>query len=486
MGFGETDAGEWNPLEDFRWADEFVLFLNQIDRMSQNRVTLVLAGDTFELWQSDTPDCRAAAPTLGCSEDEAVARIKRILTAHRVELQALGTFASHPANRLIFIPGNHDAAILYPRVWEQILKSLRCDACASVTLERRGYWVSPGARIYVEHGHQADRANSFPGWPVPFGADANGTARLQSPFGERLVREFFDRYEAKYPVVDNISGYTGVLQAMKFEGIAGSAAAAAEFAKLLVIQTSWRQLTSFLASSKKPPEWNLAASNSDPLPFLLASIPPDDSDGRILADILNANATTLAPAMTLVKTSDDDLSAICESRYITAVEQESVSLPVPKRQTLCDRKDGELGYLTAKAINKLRGYDVDLYQHINEVLRSPAVAGLQGRLIYVYGHTHSAMPPFTPSWPALSNVTVLNTGAWHRLVSGQTASVKFPADDAVKRMAMSDLPPCYSFVWVKFHPTDALDPHLFYWSLDREKHVWGFADSCEERERLPR
>src|SRR6266446_10019438 len=111
MGFGETDAGEWNPLEDFRWADEFVLFLNQIDRMSQNRVTLVLAGDTFELWQSDTPDCRAAAPTLGCSEDEAVARIKRILTAHRVELQALGTFASHPANRLIFIPGNHDAAI---------------------------------------------------------------------------------------------------------------------------------------------------------------------------------------------------------------------------------------------------------------------------------------------------------------------------------------------------------------------------------------
>lgn len=76
MGFGESTAAEWNPLEDFRWSNEFFLFLNEISRQGRGHVTLVLNGDTFELWQSDSDDCRSAAPALGCSEAEVSVRLR--------------------------------------------------------------------------------------------------------------------------------------------------------------------------------------------------------------------------------------------------------------------------------------------------------------------------------------------------------------------------------------------------------------------------
>src|SRR5258708_30906740 len=107
LGPGERAIGEYYPQEDFQWGEDFVLFLDALHRAGGGKVTLVIAGDMFELWEAAVEkSCDAYAPNFGCSEDEAAKRMARIVSAHRLELQALGAFASRGTNRVVIVPGN--------------------------------------------------------------------------------------------------------------------------------------------------------------------------------------------------------------------------------------------------------------------------------------------------------------------------------------------------------------------------------------------
>ena len=59
LGAGRSASGEWLPIEDFRWQEDFASFLEAIDEAGKGATDLVLNGDTFEVWQSTTDDCRA-------------------------------------------------------------------------------------------------------------------------------------------------------------------------------------------------------------------------------------------------------------------------------------------------------------------------------------------------------------------------------------------------------------------------------------------
>src|SRR5690349_21672954 len=72
FGVGKKSDGMWHPYEDARWATEFKLFLDEVNRMGKGETDLVLNGDTFELWQSLENDCTNQEENLGCTEDEAL------------------------------------------------------------------------------------------------------------------------------------------------------------------------------------------------------------------------------------------------------------------------------------------------------------------------------------------------------------------------------------------------------------------------------
>src|SRR5439155_613290 len=116
MGIGRDAAGGWRPTENFRWAVELSGFLKAIDAQSHGATDLVLNGDTFELVESALPGCKYADPGSGCTESEAVARIDHVLAAHAPEMRALADFARSGTNRVVFVPGDHDAALLFPAV----------------------------------------------------------------------------------------------------------------------------------------------------------------------------------------------------------------------------------------------------------------------------------------------------------------------------------------------------------------------------------
>jgi len=121
LGPGRLPDHRWDPYEDFRWGDAFAKFLTAID---DGKTDLVLAGDSFELWQYHAPDC-ADRPDVGCSEEVSMAHLAVSLRAHADELLALGRFAAKGENRVVFLPGNHDAGLLFPRAAALVYPFLR-------------------------------------------------------------------------------------------------------------------------------------------------------------------------------------------------------------------------------------------------------------------------------------------------------------------------------------------------------------------------
>ena len=58
MGVGRESSGEWHPTEDFRWAEEFRLFLEALNDETDDATDLILNGDTFELSSLALDSCR--------------------------------------------------------------------------------------------------------------------------------------------------------------------------------------------------------------------------------------------------------------------------------------------------------------------------------------------------------------------------------------------------------------------------------------------
>ncbi len=114
---------------------------------------------------------------LGCNESEALARLGHIVAQHPEFIDALRKFAVRGTNRVYIVPGNHDAALLFPTVRAYLQEKF---SGARVQVIERGYWLSEDGTIYADHGHQFDEVNEFADWPNPF-VQKNGVAYLRKP-----------------------------------------------------------------------------------------------------------------------------------------------------------------------------------------------------------------------------------------------------------------------------------------------------------------
>src|SRR5262249_38273647 len=120
--------------------------------------------------------------------------------AHKDELVELGTFADTGANTVTFVPGDHDAALVFPEVWARVLGATHSSR-NRVYFSIRGYWMSDDGLIYADHGHQMDAMNAFEHWPKPVRPDGH----LERPWGEQFVAQFYNPYEGTYETIDNIT-----------------------------------------------------------------------------------------------------------------------------------------------------------------------------------------------------------------------------------------------------------------------------------------
>lgn len=276
LGRSATDGGSWDAYEDFRWSREWAEFLQQLDAETQAQagaVDLVINGDAFELWQSRTGDCRAEDKDQGCSAEEALDRAHRILAAHAGDLQRLGQFAMSGQNRVVFVPGNHDAALLFPSVAGAVLQATLASP-ERISVSPTGYWISRDRRIYADHGHQIGLdPNSYHNWPTPF-RQRDDRWYITRPWGEQFMQAFYNSYEDRYPIIDNIAAERDAVRfAIVREGPLGLLQAVGKFVGFTLLKTSWTQRVD-LARLQSP--------SASPPPD--ANPPEKPSDGRAISD----------------------------------------------------------------------------------------------------------------------------------------------------------------------------------------------------------
>ena len=503
MGLGRDETGEWRVEEDFRWGGEFALFLAALDAQGGGATDLVLNGDTFELDRLAEGACAADDPALGCSESEALARVERVLAAHADTVDALAAFATSGSNRVFFVPGEHDAALLFPSVAQRVQQALGVPG-SRVAVAAAGSWRSEDGQIYVEHGHQIGwRVDRFESWPEPF-VEQDGRLHLTRPLRARAVDAFFDNHEGRYPVIDNFADEgVGLTHGLAAEGTADLGEEAPELLRYVLFRMPWQQFRVDLdAGDVQPPAWDLAAVRAQGSAFLVDSLPNDDGFKPLAQRAHEAGLL----AATMEDLGDDELVALCDYRAAARRARRRFERPLtqfdpqgpPVRE--CPRLPGSRGGLfdyfwrtrdlvyggrleaaQAAAPDTARPIAVFVHNHTHLVDWRQSVLELTrlGRTVIVDG--------FSPVRGALSPV-IVNGGPWQRTMTpvqfGRLQAEHGLSDaDLLNRLRPENLAPCYGFVRIDPYDDAPALPAIRYWR-QAESGDWELAARCGRQPEL--
>ena len=492
LGPGRDGAGAWLPSEDFRWAEAFERFLAALDAEGGGAADLVLNGDTFELAAAD---CAAGDPALGCTEPEALAALEQVIAAHERAIDALAAFARSGANRVVLVPGDHDAGLLFPAVAARATEAL---GTTHVEVAAAGGWASADGQVYAEHGHQIGwRADRFADWPAPF-VERAGRRHLQRPWGARTAGSLIQEYEQQYPVADNFADAgAGLSHALAAAGVDDLGPAAADLLRYLLFRMPWQQFRVDLdIGDVQPPAWDLDAARAQGPALLVDALPDDDRFKPLAQRALEAGGLDAL----LQALDDEELTAICDyraatrrarrrlERYLTQLDYQGPAVAECPR--LPDSRGGQFDYFwrtrdriygrrlaAVQATLPDSGGPIAIFVHGHtqlvdwrqRILRSTS----QGRPVIVDG--------FSPVRDALAPV-VVNGGAWQRTITPveflQLQAESGLSDaELMRTLRPEHLAPCYSFVQVDPYETMPAAPVIRYWR-QAESGAWELAAAC--------
>jgi hypothetical protein len=449
LGLGRNADGRWNPMEDFRWTAALKGFLAEISRWGDDAVDLVVVGDFLELWQPpDGMECPGVSLEIGCSVDFMARLASLVVRAHATDLALIRDFLMRGENRLHVIPGNHDSSLLVASVWQPLADALNAGS-GRIDFVSSGTWSSRDARIVAEHGHQIGLdANRYSSWPSIL-REINGTAYLERPWGERFVQVLFNQAEKEYEIIDNLAPETvGAKYRLQDRGVWTSAGDIARFIAFNLFETSARQEIVFLGRPDgRPPEFDMKIARD--LGYRLFSEALADQD----------------PWRTEIEANDD------LKREMTALAADAGRLPDSEVRALCEQIAGQgkrlcqLPTAGAKVQSLLIPRRHILAQHFAQILdRFP------GMVVFVYGHTHQWEKGWRVDVTGGGQVMVFNTGAFQRITdeNGFLARAKrkgLGADQALRVLQLSDLPPCYTAVRISYE-SGAPRGETIQWRMD--------------------
>ena len=473
-------------------------FLDALDAEGAGATDLVLNGDTFDLTRPVDAGCVYDDPALGCTEPEALARLDRVLAAHADVVDALSAFAASGGNRIVLVPGEHDAALLFPPVGRRVEAALgaregRAEVAAG------GSWLSDDGQIYVEHGHQIRwRVDGFAGWPEPF-VDREGRRHLARPVRARAVDAYFDDLEARYPVIDNFADEgAGLTHGLTAEGSSDLGGSVPALLRYVLFRMPWQQFRVDLdAGDVQPPSWDLAAVRAQGPSFLVDSLPNDDPF-RPLAQ--QAHAEGRLDAL-MEGFADDELIALCDyraaarrarRRFERVLSQlDPQGPPVRECPRHPDSRGGLFDYFW-RTRDRIYGGRLEAV----EAGRPPDAAPIA---VFVHNHTHLVdwrqrvleltrlgrtviVDGFSPVRNALAPV-VINGGPWQRTITpvqfGRLrAEHGLSPAELLRALRPEHLPPCYGFVRIDpYDDTPAL-PAIRYWRATDDGADWEVAEAC--------
>ena len=459
FGLGRTSDNRWNPLDDFRWSRALKVFLDAISAETNDKTTLVIAGDLFEMWQHPSVRCRSGDADHGCTVAQMEQIARTIVAGHRGDLETLGAFAGRGGNHVVVIPGNHDAALMLPTVWSIVLPAFSAPA-GKVERIDSGVWVSKDGQIVAEHGHQmpGEDVNGYKTWPRVTAA-FRGKEFMLRPWGELFVAGLYDDVEQRYSLIDNlIPQSNGVRHYLKDRGFLGGASDVARFIAFNLTQTSLKQISDLgEPPTEGPPPWDVARARQLGWRLFARAIPPagpegaDAEEGWYRAKLekgegrewLDVRARLDSLARDSMAIPDDEVRNLCDKVAAAATTEADI----------CPRKDPTLGKEILKSLSpgaRLRALQAHLKKRHEQV---------PGMRVFIYGHTHELQCTSKVTPEGLVPFDVANTGAFQRLADDakftkKASEMHITPAQALSRLTVEDLPPCYTAVLVRYNGAD--------------------------------
>jgi UDP-2,3-diacylglucosamine pyrophosphatase LpxH len=458
MGLGKQADGRWHATEDFRWPRALAGFLAEVSKRGGSAIDLIIVGDFLELWQPPAHiKCEGKSADLGCSLDEMEEITSVVIAAHAATFEALREFSTLGDNRIHVIPGNHDSTLLYEKVWRPVAAALGAES-GRINLVSSGIWISNDGRIVAEHGHQiGSDVNRYESWPdiVKRVEEVDYVIR---PWGERFVQRLFNAEELQYPIIDNLSPEAaGARYRMADRGLWRSAGDVARFVSFNLFETSLNQRLAGLGPDQAGAvEWSVKVGRGLGANLFIEALDPSDPFATELRhDTAEARAVRSELASMATdpnRLSDDEVRMLCNQ------------IAIRKKVARC--VEGTLG---AAVQRTLFSKEQVLRRHLRERL-----AKVPRMRTFIYGHTHQYEKPWTVRVNELRDVTIINTGAFQRLVSEQGFLNRLNGrspQEGLRSMTPDDLPPCYTAVLVA--PTQARGPgtpQLIAWLMPEDGH----------------
>jgi len=194
--------GRRNRLEDFFRDEDFTEFLEHFSSgpYADAEVELIINGDFLNELQVPY---RGRHPKR-ITEEMSVEKTESIIQGHPDVFEALKKFATQPGGRIVFIPGNHDQALLWPKV-QKLLKER---IYPYIRFFPDSYSFDG---IYVTHGHAYEfinHSNPYNFWTL----DENGREILRLSWGSYFILELMNTLKLDRPYVDKIKPFRSYLR----------------------------------------------------------------------------------------------------------------------------------------------------------------------------------------------------------------------------------------------------------------------------------
>lgn len=479
LSVGRAGGSTWHPMEDFRWANALDGFLRRIAMDHPNGVQLVIAGDFLELWQHPTDACTKLRDTeCGCAVDEMKRIVADVLAAHRGEFKSIGVFLANSNNRVLVIPGNHDAALTNDAIWSMLLEAVP-QGRERFRRVNDGLLLSDDGRIAIEHGHQQHfDVNSFPDWPRGVVKECGTEHRFFRPWGENFVQTLYNDVELHFPLIDNmVPDSEGAALYQRYSEQQGTTwADLVRFIEFNLLQSSFYQQIQALDLTK--PHARLTQKEAQQCrlclreevflignPTAQAMLKRSGEDAKNLREALRERARRL---------DDNAAKLLCER----AVLLNGGTLPLGRAR----RDDPACDIALATAVNRVLDPDGTqaLRGRVSEIYDKS-----EGRLaLYVFGHTHEARLRMSVDMPDGLQIGAYNTGAFQRLMDRKYfAGKRLPNEgeiDALARLTHDDLAACYSVVKIAYSGRQP-KAEVKQWFMQETDGQGDFLQECDAR-----
>ncbi len=190
-------------LDDFYSDEEFSQMLQIMSK--DEPLTLIFNGDTIDFLQSIPDEQGVSKSDIYCNSESARKIVGRVYKRHQKFFSALSELLKKEENRVIFLKGNHDAELAFESVKDYIVEIIGIEYKERILFPEYGYYIKEKG-VYIEHGNQYDRLNSFTYFQCPFSVIKK--TKIELPFGSILVRTLWNRLEKSFPFIDKIRPMT--------------------------------------------------------------------------------------------------------------------------------------------------------------------------------------------------------------------------------------------------------------------------------------